>query len=1514
MQKFQHFNYLARSRWPLIALTGGVVVAATTGFLRLQAEIRAQLPGILQARLESALHRKVQIGTVHLTPLGVSVEGVHVFRAAADREDPLVAKRLYVGVDWWRLVRDRQWQVSGVEAVDAQIRLTQGGAGNGSQPWTQQFLALSSSGIERFRVRNASLGLLPAAGPELWSASGVTGELVPGAREFRYAAQLKQLRTPEVQLASLRLSGTGDEKGVTLKEGVARYQGARVRARGQLRAARNEALVTLQVDHLPLGRLAARLGIPAEWAMQGSVTGEVTVDARDNALRAVKGNVEIARGSLAGSGGELSWNSAHARVDWNPSRTRLSQVRVLGNGVTLTADGDVTVRPGEAFTAGQFQVSGELSASDPQAVTQVADLLAFRQLLEGRWKASNAVVRFHSQGRVNQLAQAVSTGHVHVDGLTFRPLAGSEPVTVQHLDANLERSGARLAFNRVKAQTGGMTVSGEVRLASERPGEPAEFVASGDVEVADLTSLRKAVPEASLWKWVPELSPAANGRLRVSLGGPVGHPDELWSEGHFEVHDLRLGAHTPLPNGNLLSVPVQVARGDFRHAHRRLEVKNLALLAPGFEGAGQLEVNFAGAHPALDSELNVRSTNWRELLAVSPEVLPQVQGGDLTGGLHVTGRLDALAESQVTGDLQLHGASYAPVGTAVEPVPVRELAATFRWAGGASAPERRLELSEVRLDTELLQATASGTVRPTDGDYELALEVEAKTDHAGKLAGQLQSPLKLAEGSAVARVSVNGSLRHLGAAAVEGTASLEGVTLLHPVQPLGLASLEVRHLETAFSHRSGAWQVRDLRLDTPELQATVSGDLTGSAIDANVQVKADRWKAPEALPFAGGTVELAGRLTGDLQAAQSLQFQGDLQLQGAQAAYRTGKVALTGGTVRASLHGEGTLSEPARWVRGGTVALEHAVWSGAGVKSLEIQHAAAKFDQDAGQFRFTDVALDAGSAHLKASGRWSEQGHTAEITASARDLAAFGIALPEALQVGNVGITASLRGSRAKPFETASGRLELQDVRLAATGMPAQSLEKVTSQFRFDGERLQLEGLTGSGTVGTLTGAGWWSPSAYRVTAEVAGTEFARLGYSLPEGVHLGGYGLRLELSGAGKERVAATGRLHLNDARFHFGPGAPHHLERIETALRLDGKRVILSDLSAEGETGVFTGSGEVAGGRFRLTLHSPRTNPDLVRWLVPGSLQGGTLAGTLVLEGAASGQLQTAGGHLEFRDGAYAAPDTMGLLGGSFPVARIGADYHWERHGEKGRTSLTDLQVETALGNGTGTLTAADGSGTLVADLVSGDTGRVADRWPMLNAHLRGGTGTGQLQMRFDATGSRGTLAVKAQGGTLLLPGELPEYAQQPVTTMSGVLGFEPGKLTFNDVKVRGPKANVDGSGAWVDGGEVTGSGKAWFSKSYTAKLLKPTGFGWLAKLFGLKEIKSDFTLSGTSDQVKLNAGITRGLLWKVAKSRVPKEFQKIATGKSPLWVKPLVVAEAQPIPAGANLTPAQPQAGGD
>jgi hypothetical protein len=488
--------------------------------------------------------------------------------------------------------------------------------------------------------------------------------------------------------------------------------------------------------------------------------------------------------------------------------------------------------------------------------------------------------------------------------------------------------------------------------------------------------------------------------------------------------------------------------------------------------------------------------------------------------------------------------------------------------------------------------------------------------------------------------------------------------------------------------------------------------------------------------------------------------------------------------------------------------------------------------------------------------------------------------------------------------------VEAHDLQAKHGELPAQRLEQVTGRLDWNGERLQLTDFRGQGPAGTVTAAGEWTRTAHHVALTAAGEQLERLGLALPETLHIQGFAVTAELSGTAKAPLSAgTGTVDLTNGWFRLGRSGPQHLDRASSRFQLQGSKLTLSGLTATGSAGDFTGSGSVAGRRFQVRLASARVNPDLVRWTVPGQMSGGALAGSLVIDGTGS-IVESANGRFQFTNGHYLAPVTLNLVDRALLITGLAADYRWQSGGEGGKTTLSNVQLQTSLGTGTGTLVAQNGSGRVTAELASTNAGGIADRWPAITGRLIGGAGTGKLDLRFDLAGVRGTLAFTGKGGTVHLPGETAEYADHPVDRLSGTLGFEPGKLTFTDMQLRGPKANLDGSGTWQDGGAVAGTGKAWFSKAYTSRLIKPSGFGWLAKLFGLREIKSNFQLSGTSDAVKLNASITRGLVWKVAKGQVPKEFQQIATGKSPLWVKPAVVAEA---PTAAP-TAAPTRAGGE
>jgi hypothetical protein len=680
----------------------------------------------------------------------------------------------------------------------------------------------------------------------------------------------------------------------------------------------------------------------------------------------------------------------------------------------------------------------------------------------------------------------------------------------------------------------------------------------------------------------------------------------------------------------------------------------------------------------------------------------------------------------------------------------------------------------------------------------------------------------------------------------------------------------------------------------------------GSAIDAQVAVKSATWSAPAKLPVAGGNVALSGRLH-RTASADPLAFDGEVRLANARPRFESKSITLSGGEVDAVIRGGGAFADPMQWVQSGELKLAGSRWASAKLAPRPLD-ALATFVREGEGFRLSSGSLATAGAQASLSGLWSPQGHTVQISGSVNDLSKLGVTLPAGTHAGPIRITGTVTGTPEQPLARAQAAVEAHRFTVKTAQLGEQQLASLTGQLDWDGAKLQLDNLRGSGPAGTVTAAGEWTRSGHRLAVTAGGDDFSRLGLALPETLHVGGYALTAELSGTPKQPVAqASGTVRLTGSRFQFGRSGPQHLDRVESRFRLEGDRISLSDLTAAGAAGEFAGSGTVQNGRYQIRLASARVNPDLVRWTVPGRMAGGALAGTLLLEGSGA-TVRSSSGRFEFTNGAYTAPSTLELVDRSLRVDRLAADYRWQQGGEAGKTTLSNIRLATNLGEGAGTLTAENGAGRVIADLTSKDAGRIADRWPALHGRLLGGAGSGKLDLAYNTTGVRGTLAFAGQGGTVHLPGEVAEYADHPVERLTGTLGFEPGKLTFTDMKLRGQKGNVDGSGTWQDGGAVTGTGKAWFSKEYTSRLIKPSGFGWLAKLFGLREIKSDFTLSGTSSAVSLNASITRSLVWKLAKGKVPAEFQKIATGKSPLWVKPEVVAEA-PI-----TTVATPAGGGE
>lgn len=1521
----------ARRRWPLLTLTGVALGGASVGVLRLQSLAQELLPGYLKGQLEAALGRPVEFGQVRLWPTGLWVEQFRIPRLAGEAADPVSAKGVRVSADWWSLISKRQVRIDEVVLDGAQLRLATSAALAGKGPWTGQVLQLAGTGIRRFGVQDASIQFLSdAKGSVAWSAADIDGTVKLQPDTFEYQARVDRFQAPGVMLAGVDLAGSGNAKQLLLSRASVAYEGGRLNADGNIRVADNRTDLRIRVDQMPLDRLASRIGIPNEWAMKGTVTGVLTVDARDNALRSIRGTVDVARGSFSRPGGQFPWETARAKVEWTPEQATLSDVKVTGDGLTLTAAGVVRTPAGTPFTEGAFDLTGRVVAARNGSVSRVAELLAFRRVLEGRWEAGSATVDFKANGLVGQVAAARATGKLQVEDLRFRPVADQEAATVDHLSADLERSPEKLALRNVQARTDGFTAVADVTLTDDRPKHAAEFRVDGSVEVKDLKSLRRTLPQAALWRWIPVASPRASGKLAFRMGGQVASPADLWADGKFEARDFRLSAASSLPSGAVFFIPVDVAKGTFRHAGRQFEIRDLNLDARTFDASGRLALDFR-KDPTFQTALRVETDDWRSLPAMPPNAIPELNGGHLVAHLKLDSPLAQLTAAPVEGGFRLVNATYTPGREGATPLPVQEFGAQFRWVG------RVLHLPQVTVATPLVSGSAEGRIYPaTNRDYHLALDVKASSPAASELVERFTSDVRLAGGRADAHFQLDAPVQELTQAALSGTLDLKEAKVAYPVEALGIHELDARSLSVDFSRGPQGWQLARLALEAPGLTASLSGVVATDRVDADVSVQMDRWTAPEKLPVTGGRFKILGRVTGETAKPETVAFSGDVSLQdaalrvsasdyaleggklslagglkvalskpedlnfagelkvdGARARFTQGKLALNEGLVSLQATGAGSLVDPAKWVRTGSVQLAGGQVVNDGQAFPKVEKLAAFFTRDGDRIRWNEAKLAVAGSTLESRGWWSPEGHELDLTAQVDDLAPFGVKLPAGVEAGKSGLTVHVTGTRQKPVATARGRVELGQVKLAVAGAPAQPFDRVTGGFHLENEALRLEELRGEGPAGTVTARGLWGADAQEFTVLVEGSDFSKLGMELPEGFRVQGFRLAGQLAGnAQKPLNRIDGTIRLTRVQFPFGPAGPHKLETVEAKLAGTDGQLKLTDLVAAGPAGRFTGTGEISPKGYQIALMVPSMNPDVVRWLLPGQVQGGTLSGTLTLAGDHQEPVRSADGRFELLNAKYVAPEALQLASTATAVSRFSGEYRWDKR----RTQLDKLRVESPLLSADGSLSYVDNQGQLKADLKTANLGQVAGYWPALAGLMAGGSSTGHLEARFEGESVRGTLALENRGGVLHLPGMTGEFAEHPVDTAGVVLGFEPGKLTFRDVKVRGAKGNADGEGTWSPNGAVFGTGKAWFSKSYTSKLM-PKGVGWLAKLFGLKEIKSDFKIEGDAEQVHLNAGITRSFLWKFAKGSVPKEFQEIARGKAPLWVKPLETVEQPP-----------------
>lgn len=507
------------------------------------------------------------------------------------------------------------------------------------------------------------------------------------------------------------------------------------------------------------------------------------------------------------------------------------------------------------------------------------------------------------------------------------------------------------------------------------------------------------------------------------------------------------------------------------------------------------------------------------------------------------------------------------------------------------------------------------------------------------------------------------------------------------------------------------------------------------------------------------------------------------------------------------------------------------------------------------------------------------------------------------------GTLTNLVGSRI------AGNFALRSLTLPAlaAGRSRVSIQSARGNFVKEGQRVsltdfvaQVPGARLTGT-GELRGVGTGSAShSFRVNA--AGPALAGILPALaplPGRAAGGRFSGWLQVSGTAAEPVRQMeGRAQVQSAEW-TPPGqtqslaiermAAHFIRRGDTAT-LDNVEVRVAGGGHATLAGTLSGLNTRGAAR-----HDLRVNwrlEDASAWAsrffpIPGWFTGGVFTGSGRIAGTRTAPAQSASGEFRIVQAGFMPPAQV--LGGPVrPITVNHAQGRWTRRAN--RTVLSRLDLNTSIGTASGRVVATDRGGANVQAKV--DIARLeplVDLWPGFKDRIVGGRGEMTIAVRGPLRQPRrlaGTIAIRSTGGMLTVENVDPLYAEQPfdeLTTLMELPGNGGARLT--DVKLRGPKANLDGEATISPEGVVAGKGRAWFSKAYTKQLIKPKFLYPIAKLVGHGKLNSRFEVHGTLARARLDMGIKDSLLWKVGmKKKVPEDLRRIAVGEAPLWGSPV------------------------
>jgi hypothetical protein len=521
--------------------------------------------------------------------------------------------------------------------------------------------------------------------------------------------------------------------------------------------------------------------------------------------------------------------------------------------------------------------------------------------------------------------------------------------------------------------------------------------------------------------------------------------------------------------------------------------------------------------------------------------------------------------------------------------------------------------------------------------------------------------------------------------------------------------------------------------------------------------------------------------------------------------------------------------------------------------------------------------------------------------------------VPGTVGSGTLSGTVGVRGTATRPLSRVSARVRARDVTWApdarslwelessvGQALPPLRVREATARVLLAGDRLRLDQVVAEGSVALPddgSGEQGWAdarvggraeldPRVHRLEIVVEHADDRILSQLVPGTLGPGELRGSVVIEGsAGSPVQRLSGHVELQGT--HWQPPAEMHelpavgIQRASSELRYGDGELILSGVEIDSTEGALHGGSRLAAGGHRTEATFEPAPGSALAALLPGKLEPGAVKLSAVVEGTLSEPLSRVSGQLEMTGGRWTLPEEAGLCTRSLEIASAAAHYRFA----EGELRLSDVVLDTNAFVARGDTRLSPSGVRLDAQLQTQRAQGLFDAFPQLSGLVKGGRGRAHVVLETSSAGVAGVVEGHVEKGALEVESVGEGHAtHHPVDIASFSYEFGPGQARIRELQIRGPELNLDLSVGWSDRGPLAGQGRLWLTPEYTDEVSKGAGpFLWL---LGYSQIDTRFTLSGTDEDVRMDAEITHDLRWPLLRIGVSDRLAEIAEGERPVF----------------------------